>query len=81
MDTIKSGRKVFELRPGEDIIMDNGYTYQLLTREIFQNWSRYPAPISKAQFKLFMKLDITEIKKHPYSESARLYRYEGPAKQ
>lgn len=60
MDTIKCGRKIFELQNG-DTIMDNGACLQLITRLKRSGWHNVPYKVSKAAFKQF--------KNNPYVKS------------
>lgn len=57
MDTIKCGRKVYELQDG-DAIMDNGKTYQLILKseENTPSYRRKPSPkVSKKNFQEYVK--------------------------
>ncbi len=55
MNTIKCGRKEFELRDG-DQIMDNGACLQLVTRTVGYGFNECSPIVSKAEFKKFKDL-------------------------
>lgn len=75
MDTIKCGRKVFELEDG-DTIMDNGACLQLISRKSFEGWYACSPSVSKAAFKAFKNNPKVKIdENHTYGSTVILYRY------
>jgi len=71
MDTIKSGRKTFELKHGSTI-MDNGFCRQLITVDGLDG---HPA-ISIKEFKAFKAMSrVSEIKEHNYGDVVSLWQY------
>ena len=55
---LKIGRKIFDIDEN-DLILDNGAVYQIVTKEIRDNdWSLYSPQISKTLFKKLKKENL-----------------------
>jgi len=83
MDTIKLkvGRGIFNIDEN-DIIMDNGACYQLITKEIGHGWNKYPPRVSKKMFKdlktvgfIFTNDKLDKYAKERYSVKVTLYKF------
>lgn len=57
MIKLKVGRNTFDIDQN-DLILDNGACYQIITKEIIKGWNKYPPKMSK---KLFNDLKKTNI--------------------
>ena len=51
---IKSGRDEYEVS-SQDLILDNGACYQLITKRKYSGWNSYPLIIAKTTFKKMLK--------------------------
>ncbi len=76
MDTLKCGNNHYDLYAG-DIVMDNGYCRQLITRKMGNGWDNTGHPnVSIAEFARFKKLPNVALKKdHDNDASVTLWMY------
>lgn len=51
---IKCGRQEFDLTKN-DVILDNGACFQIMTRKVFKGWSDYPPVVSKVLARKLIK--------------------------
>jgi hypothetical protein len=66
---IKCGRRTFNVT-NEDLILDNGACYQLITQKYFQDWYYHTPVVSKTLFKKLLKYG--KIRKSGKKYRARL---------
>ena len=76
---IKCNRRTFTVTE-EDLILDNGATYQLITQKYSQGFDQYIPRVSKALFRQLLKdgsIRLSNRKYKAFGEEFDLYEFTG----
>ena len=73
---LKIGREIYSIDEN-DMILDNGATYQVVTKEIRRGWSLYSPQMSKTLFKKLFQCGLIYTNEELADLAARRYTVKG----